>query len=83
MDRLLILGAFMLGAGSGGFCVLLDKQMSIGRISPDLPYIREKAVEVLKVTYTTREVAEQSITSEIIKFYQSNYPEIDGERGPR
>jgi hypothetical protein len=61
----------------------VDKQMSIGRISPDLPYIRKKAVEVLKVTYTTREVAEQSITSEIIKFYQSNYPEIDGERGPR
>ena len=59
----------------------VDKQMSIGRISPDLPYIRKKAVEVLKVNYTTREVAEQSITSEIIKFYQSNYPEIDGARG--
>ncbi|MGA7929361.1 MAG: cytochrome C, partial [Candidatus Sulfotelmatobacter sp.] len=59
----------------------VDKQMSIGRISPDLPYIRKKAVEVLKVNYTTREVAEQSITSEITKFYQSNYPEIDGARG--
>jgi len=59
----------------------VDKQMSIGRISPDLPYIRKKAVEVLKVSYSTREVAEQSITSEIIKFYQSNYPEIDGAQG--
>ncbi len=59
----------------------VDKQMSIGRISPDLPYIRKKAVEVLKVNYTTREVAEQSITSEITKFYQSNYPEIDRVRG--
>jgi NapC/NirT cytochrome c family, N-terminal region len=59
----------------------VDKQMSIGRISPDLPYIRKKAVEVLKVNYTTREVAEQSITNEITKFYQSNYPEIDRVRG--
>ena len=59
----------------------VDKQMSIGRISPDLPYIRKKAVEVLKVNYATRDVAEQSITSEITKFYQSNYPAIDGARG--
>jgi NapC/NirT cytochrome c family, N-terminal region len=58
----------------------VDKQMSIGAISPDLPYIRKKAVEVLKVNYTTREVAQQSITSEIVAFYQTNYPEIDRAR---
>jgi hypothetical protein len=58
----------------------VDKQMSIGGISPDLPYIRKKAVEVLKVNYTTREVAQQSITSEISRFYQTNYPEIDRAR---
>ena len=29
----------------------VDKQMSLGRISPELPYIRKKAVEVLKVNY--------------------------------
>jgi len=58
----------------------VDKQMSIGQISPDLPYIRKKAVEVLKVNYTTREVAQQSITSEITRFYQTNYPEIDQAR---
>jgi len=54
----------------------VDKQMSIGSISPDLPYIRKKAVEVLKVNYTTREVAQQNITSEITSFYRTNYPEI-------
>jgi NapC/NirT cytochrome c family, N-terminal region len=54
----------------------VDKQMSIGRISPDLPYVRKKAVEVLKVNYTTRAVAQQTITSEITTFYQTNYPEI-------
>jgi len=54
----------------------VDKQMSLGRISPELPYIRKKAVEVLKVNYRTRDVAEQSITAEIDKFYQTNYPAI-------
>jgi nitrate/TMAO reductase-like tetraheme cytochrome c subunit len=58
----------------------VDKQMSIGRISPDLPYIRKKAVEVLKVNYTSREVATQGITGEITRFYQTNYPEIDRAR---
>jgi len=60
----------------------VDKQMSIGRISPDLPYVRKKAVEVLKVNYSTRAVAEQTITSEITAFYQTNYPEIDRAKRP-
>ena len=55
----------------------VDKQMSLGRISADLPYIKKKAVEVLKVDYSTRDIAQQSITGEINKFYQTNYPEID------
>jgi NapC/NirT cytochrome c family, N-terminal region len=54
----------------------VDKQMSIGRISPELPYIRKKAVEVLKVNYSARDVAEQSIKEEINKFYRTNYAQI-------
>ncbi len=54
----------------------VDKQMSVGLISPELPYIRKKAVEVLKVSYPTRNVAQQSITAEVSKFYRDNYPSI-------
>jgi len=54
----------------------VDKQMSGGQISTGLPYIRKKAVEVLKVNYPTRDVAQQSIAREIDKFYQTNYPAI-------
>jgi cytochrome c1 len=54
----------------------VDKQMSLGRISPDLPYIRKKAVEVLKVNYPTREIAKQSIRDEINNFYRTNYAAI-------
>src|SRR5271169_4230001 len=42
----------------------VDKQMSTGRISPDLPYIKKKAVELLKVGYPTRDVAKQNIAAD-------------------
>jgi hypothetical protein len=54
----------------------VDKQMSGGQISPDLPYIRKKAVEVLKVNYSARDVAQQSIKEELNKFYRTNYPDL-------
>jgi hypothetical protein len=54
----------------------VDKQMSTGHISPELPYIRKKSVEVLKVNYSTRDVAQQSIKEELNKFYRTNYPQI-------
>jgi hypothetical protein len=50
--------------------------MSGGQISTDLPYIRKKAVEVLKVNYPNRDVAQQRITAEINNFYQTNYPAV-------
>jgi hypothetical protein len=50
--------------------------MSLGRISPELPYIKKKAVELLKVDYPARDVAQQRITGELNNFYRTNYPEI-------
>jgi hypothetical protein len=55
----------------------VDKQMSLGRISPVLPYIKKKAVELLKVDYPTRDAAHQRITDALTDFYRTNYPEID------
>jgi hypothetical protein len=51
--------------------------MSLGRISPVLPYIKKKAVELLKLDYPTRDVAHQRITDALTDFYRTNYPEID------
>ena len=50
----------------------VDKQMSLGQISPDLPYIKKKAVEVLKVDYPARDIGQQRIVSELDKFYRTN-----------
>jgi nitrate/TMAO reductase-like tetraheme cytochrome c subunit len=55
----------------------VDKQMSLGRISPELPYIKKKAIELLKVDYPTRDAARQRITEALTNFYRTNYPEID------
>jgi NapC/NirT cytochrome c family, N-terminal region len=54
----------------------VDKQISIGQISQDLPYIRKKAIEVLKVNYSSRDIARDRITGEIDNFYKTNYPAI-------
>jgi NapC/NirT cytochrome c family protein len=54
----------------------VDKRISQGLISPELPYIKKKAVELLKVDYPARDVAQQRIVGELNNFYRTNYPEI-------
>jgi nitrate/TMAO reductase-like tetraheme cytochrome c subunit len=54
----------------------VDKQMSLGQISPDLPYIKKKAVELLKVDYPDRDTARLRIVSGISDFYRVSYPAI-------
>jgi hypothetical protein len=54
----------------------VDKQMSLGHISPELPYIRKTAVELLKVDYPARDVAEHRILDELNNFYRTSYPQI-------
>ena len=58
----------------------VDKQMQLGHVSPDLPYIKKKAVEVLKVDYPARDVARTRIVEELDKFYRTNYPDIYQKR---
>ncbi|PYX60299.1 MAG: cytochrome C [Acidobacteria bacterium] len=54
----------------------VDKQMSLGLISPDLPYIKKKAVELLKVDYPDRDTARLRIIGGLDRFYRTDYPEI-------
>ncbi len=54
----------------------VDKQMSVGRISPELPYIKKKAVELLKVDYPNRDEARHRIIDELNNFYRSYYAVI-------
>jgi hypothetical protein len=52
----------------------VNKQMAAGLISPELPFIRKKAVELLKVEYPDRETAKRRISEQLNAFYHSTYP---------
>lgn len=59
----------------------MNEQMVSGRISRELPFIREKAVELLKADYPDRDAARQRIVEGINSFYRTNYPAVyDGRR---
>ncbi len=59
----------------------VDQEMYEGRISPQLPYIKKKAVELLRAEYADRGTARQRIISALTEFYRTSYP--DTYRGHR
>jgi hypothetical protein len=59
----------------------VDQRMSRGLVSPELPFIRKKAVELLKVNYPDRETGQKQIVEGITNYYKTAYPEIyNGKR---
>jgi hypothetical protein len=54
----------------------VDKAMSGGLIAPSLPFAKKKAVEILKVTYRSRDDAAQKIPAAFAKYYQASYPAV-------
>ena len=59
----------------------VDLRMSRGLISPELPYIRKKAVELLKTKYPDRDTAQKQITEGVENFYKTSYPDVyNGKR---
>ncbi len=59
----------------------VDQRMSRGLVSPELPFIRKKAVELLKVNYPDRETAQKQIEEGITSYYKTAYPGVyNGKR---
>lgn len=58
----------------------VNKEMAGGRISPALPYVRKKAVELLKVDYPDRDTAERRIVDDLNSFYRTNYSSVYDSR---
>jgi nitrate/TMAO reductase-like tetraheme cytochrome c subunit len=54
----------------------VDSRMEHGFISPDLPYVRKKAVELLKVDYPDRDTAKAKIIEGITGYYRTTYSEV-------
>jgi hypothetical protein len=58
----------------------VDNAMGLGRISPTLPFIRKKAVELLKAKYSSNDEASRLIPASLTRFYQQTYPAISSQR---
>ncbi len=54
--------------------------MGLGRISPTLPFIKKKAVELLKAKYSNTAEASNKIPAALAKYYQECYPAISSQR---
>jgi hypothetical protein len=58
----------------------VNKQMAAGFISPELPFMRKKAIEVLKAEYPDRETAKRQIIEALTAFYRTNYASLYNSR---
>lgn len=60
----------------------VNEAMALGRISPDLPFIHKKSLELLKIAYPTREEAFQRLDKDLTEFYKAKYPDVYQARRP-
>jgi NapC/NirT cytochrome c family protein len=54
----------------------VNRQMSAGVISPELPFVRKEAVELLKAEYPDRDTAKRQITEALNNFYHTKYSAV-------
>jgi hypothetical protein len=58
----------------------IDRAITEGRLSRELPFVKKKALEILKVEYKNQAEAEVAIPKAVIAFYQTSYPEIYAQK---
>ncbi len=54
----------------------VDEAMSEGRISPELPFIKKTAVQVLNAGYPDRSAAASKIDASLHEWYRASYPAV-------
>jgi hypothetical protein len=54
----------------------VDRAMSHGEITQELPYSKKKSVELLKAAYASNEAATAAIPEAMDRYYRETYPEI-------
>jgi hypothetical protein len=54
----------------------MNRAMIGGDVSASLPFVKKKAVEILKTEYTSSEDAAQKIPAAIRSYYQQSYPAV-------
>jgi nitrate/TMAO reductase-like tetraheme cytochrome c subunit len=54
----------------------LNRAMAEGAVSPDLPFVHKKGLELLKADYSTGDQARAQIPVQLEAFYRSSYPQL-------
>jgi len=54
----------------------LNRAMAEGAISPELPWVHKKGLELLKADYKTEAEARQKIAEGLTQFYRNEHPEV-------
>lgn len=60
--------------------VAVDQSFAAGTLDPSLPFLKQKAVEVLTGTYETTPEANNAIDAGLSAFYRANYPNVYSEK---
>ena len=54
----------------------LNRAMAEGAVSPDLPWVHKKGLELLKANYSSEAEARAQIPAQLEAFYRSEHPEV-------
>jgi hypothetical protein len=54
----------------------LDREITAGSISRDLPFVKKKALELLKAKYTSQDEAKKAIADGLTGYYAATYPDL-------
>jgi hypothetical protein len=58
----------------------VDRAINEGRVSRELPFVKKKAIELLRREYPDRATAEKQIADGLVDFYRTGYPEVFRQR---
>lgn len=58
----------------------VNREMAQGRISPTLPFIKKKSIELLSTAYPSQQEASRKITEGVREYYRSTYPDVFAKR---
>lgn len=60
----------------------IDKSLTEGKISKELPGIKQISMQVLYKDYSTKDTAFMEIRKQVTEFYESGYPDLYSEKKP-
>jgi nitrate/TMAO reductase-like tetraheme cytochrome c subunit len=54
----------------------VDRRIEMGLVSRDLPFVKKKAVELLRADYPSRAAASEKIVASLTDYYRTQYPQV-------